>query len=72
MEVKVKKLTDVALLRKANSFTTGKGSVMTLEKAYKLGHSPSAHNFFGLRCTTSLFMLQANLFVPMSVFSSFS
>ena len=46
MEVKVKKLTDVALLRKANSFTTGKGSVMTLEKAYKLGHSPIRTQLF--------------------------
>lgn len=46
MEVKVKKLTDVALLRKANSFTTGKGSMMTLEKAYKLGHSPIRTQLF--------------------------
>lgn len=40
MQVEVTKLTDVELLRKANSFTTGHESHMTLAKAYSLGHSP--------------------------------
>lgn len=40
MQVEVTKLTGVELLRKANSFTTGHESHMTLAKAYALGHSP--------------------------------
>lgn len=40
MNITVTKLTDVELLRKANSFTTGHESHMTLAKAYALGHSP--------------------------------
>ena len=39
MQVSVIKLTDVELLRKANSFTTGKDSNMTLAKCYACGHS---------------------------------
>ena len=46
IEVKAKKLTDVELLRRANSFTTRKESEMTLKKAYKLGHSPIRTQMF--------------------------
>lgn len=48
-EIKVTKLTDVDLLRKANSFTTGKDSKMTLRKAYASLHSP---------CRTQLFFIE--------------
>lgn len=37
--IEVRKLTDVELLREANSFTTGKDSRMSLATAYRLGHS---------------------------------
>lgn len=46
MEINVTKLTDVDLLRKANSFTTGKDSKMTLADAYKYGHSPIRTQLF--------------------------
>lgn len=46
MEVKVTKLTDLSLLQKANSFTTGRDSKMDLAKAYKLGHSPIRTQLF--------------------------
>lgn len=46
MEVKVTKLTNLSLLQKANSFTTGRGSKMNLAKAYKLGHSPIRTQLF--------------------------
>ena len=46
MEINVTKLTDVDLLRKANSFTTGKDSKMTLDNAYKYGHSPIRTQLF--------------------------
>lgn len=40
MEITVKKLTDLDLLRRANEFTTGHESKMSLERAYFYGHSP--------------------------------
>lgn len=46
MEIKVTKLTDLSLLQKANSFTTGRDSKMDLAKAYKLGHSPIRTQLF--------------------------
>ncbi len=46
MDIKIKKLTDLSLLQKANSFTTGKDSKMDLAKAYKLGHSPIRTQIF--------------------------
>lgn len=46
MEINVTKLTDIDLLRKANSFTTGKDSKMTLDNAYKYGHSPIRTQLF--------------------------
>lgn len=46
MDIKVTKLTDLSLLQKANSFTTGKDSKMDLAKAYKLGHSPIRTQIF--------------------------
>lgn len=46
MKIRVKKLTDVELLRKANSFTTGHESKMTLTTAYKTMHSPCRTQIF--------------------------
>lgn len=46
MEVKVTKLTDLSLLQKVNSFTTGRESKMDLAKAYRLGHSPIRTQIF--------------------------
>ena len=46
MEISVTKLTDIELLRKANSFTTGRSSKMTLADAYKYGHSPIRTQLF--------------------------
>ena len=40
MEVIVEKYTDAGALRRANSYTTGHESHMTLARAYALGHSP--------------------------------
>lgn len=40
MKIKVTKTTGVEKLRKANSFTSGKDSKMSLATAYRLGHSP--------------------------------
>lgn len=45
-QVTVKKLTDVSLLRMANSFTTNKESKMTLASAYRHGHSPIRTQLF--------------------------
>lgn len=45
------KLTDVELLRRANSFTTGHESHMTLAKAYRAGHSPIRTQLFWVECT---------------------
>lgn len=44
--ISVEKITDVSLLRRANSFTTHKESKMTLAKAYKHGHSPIRTQLF--------------------------
>lgn len=51
MNITVKKLTDVGLLRKANSFTTGRESKMTLAQAYRAGHSPIRTQLFWVECT---------------------
>lgn len=51
MNIKVTKLTDVELLRRANSFTTGHDSHMTLAKAYRAGHSPIRTQLFWVECT---------------------
>lgn len=48
MNIKVRKLTDVSLLREANGFTTNKESKMSLLTAYKTKHSP---------CRTQLFWI---------------
>lgn len=48
-EIKVTKLTSVELLRKANSFTIGRDSKMSLRKAYASLHSP---------CRTQLFFIE--------------
>ena len=50
MNVTVTKLTDVELLRKANSFTTGHESKMTLAKAYAYQHSPIRTQLFWIEC----------------------
>ena len=50
MTVSVKKLTDVELLREANSSTTGHDSNMTLEYAYRYGHSPIRTQLFWIVC----------------------
>ena len=44
--VTVWKLTDISLLRRANSFTTNRESKMTLATAYRLGHSPIRTQIF--------------------------
>lgn len=51
MKVSVEKLTDVRLLQRANSFTTGRDSSMTLERAYRYGHSPIRTQLFWVECT---------------------
>lgn len=50
MNVTVTKLTNVDLLRKANSFTTGHESHMTLAKAYAYQHSPIRTQLFWIEC----------------------
>lgn len=50
MEINVTKLTDENLLRKANSFTTGHDSKMSLETAYRIGHSPIRTQLFWVEC----------------------
>ena len=49
MNIKVRKLTCVELLREANSFTTNKESKMSLLTAYKTKHSP---------CRTQIFWIE--------------
>lgn len=49
MNIKVRKLTCVELLREANSFTTNKASKMSLQTAYKTKHSP---------CRTQIFWIE--------------
>lgn len=51
MKVSVEKLTDVKLLQRANSFTTGHESKMTLAQAYRAGHSPIRTQLFWIECT---------------------
>lgn len=46
MEIRVEKLTDVDLLRKANSFTIGRDSKMSLRRAYQYGHTPIRTQLF--------------------------
>lgn len=50
MIVNVTKLTDVELLQEANSSTTGHDSNMTLERAYRYGHSPIRTQLFWIVC----------------------
>lgn len=50
MTVRVTKLTDVELLREANASTTGHDSNMTLERAYRYGHSPIRTQQFWIVC----------------------
>lgn len=50
MNVTVEKLTDVKLLQRANSFTTGHESKMTLAQAYRAGHSPIRTQLFWVEC----------------------
>lgn len=49
--ISVEKITDVNLLRRANSFTTSKESKMSLAKAYKHGHSPIRTQLFWVELT---------------------
>ena len=49
-KIKVEKLTDVELLHKANSFTTGKDSKMSLATAYRHQHSPIRTQLFWIEC----------------------
>lgn len=44
--IKVRKLTDVSLVREANSFTTNKESKMSLLTAYRMKHSPIRTQLF--------------------------
>lgn len=46
MEISVKKLTDLDLLHRANEFTTGHESKMSLARAYFYGHSPIRTQIF--------------------------
>lgn len=51
MKIKVTKTTGVEKLRKANSFTSGKDSKMSLWVAYRLGHSPIRTQKFEIELT---------------------
>lgn len=51
MNITVKKLTDVELLRNANSFTTGRDSHMSLATAYRNQHSPCRTQLFWIECS---------------------
>lgn len=51
MEVRVEKLTDIRLLHRANEFTTGHESNMSLAMAYRFGHSPIRTQLFWVECT---------------------
>ena len=46
MDIQVTKLTDLDLLHRANEFTTGHESNMSLERAYFYGHSPIRTQIF--------------------------
>lgn len=50
MNIEVKKLTGVELLRKANSFTTGHESKMSLKSAYRAGHTTIRTQIFLVEC----------------------
>lgn len=50
MNIVVKKLTDVDLLRKANSFTTGRDSKMSLATSYKVRHTNIRTQLFLVEC----------------------
>lgn len=50
MNIKVTKITDVELLRKANSFTTGKESRQSLKSAYRCKHSTIRTQLFYVEC----------------------
>lgn len=51
MKVEITKLTDEKLLQRANGFTTGRDSHMTLAQAYRAGHSPIRTQLFWVECT---------------------
>lgn len=51
MEVRVEKITDISLLHRANEFTTGHESNMSLAMAYRFGHSPIRTQLFWVECT---------------------
>lgn len=51
MDIKVKKITDVSLLRLANCFTSGRDSKMSLATAYKLGHTTIRSQLFVVEMT---------------------
>lgn len=61
MNIKVRKLIGVELLREANSFTTSKESKMSLLTAYKTKHSP---------CRTQIFWIEMRD-IPLFVASQF-
>lgn len=50
MKINIHKLTNADLLHKANSFTTGHESKMTLAKAYAYQHSPIRTQLFWIEC----------------------
>lgn len=50
MNVKITKLTGVDLLRKANSFTSGKESKQSLKSAYRCGHTTIRTQIFFVEC----------------------
>lgn len=50
MKINIHKLTNTDLLRKANSFTSGKESHMSLAKAYAYQHSPIRTQLFWVEC----------------------
>lgn len=57
MKIKVTKTTGVEKLRKANSFTSGKDSKMSLKTAYRMGHSPIRTQRFDIEmCEIPLFV----------------
>lgn len=66
MNITVTKLTDLSLLQKANSYTTGKESKMSLAKAYAMGHSPIRAQIFTLEMT-DIPLFVASQFVRSSV-----
>lgn len=51
MNIKVHKLTDIDSLHRANSFTSGNESKMSLATAYKLGHSTIRTQWFEIEMT---------------------